>query len=158
MSQIETTTPGKPGKRHSHSLKVDLTPMVDLGFLLITFFILTAAMTKPTITKLNLPMDKGSDTKVPKSMVLNVLLKPDHQIDYFEGERSLSTIYGHTGFSGIRAVIQSKQKSVANLVGDRRKTILIITPSKESTYEDFMRIIDEIQINDIRVYFVQGAI
>ena len=159
MAQIQVLKGGKSlTGRRIRNLNVDLTPMVDLGFLLITFFILTAAMTKPSVTKLNMPMDKGITTDVPESMILNILLKEDHKIEYFEGKAAINTNKHNTNYSGIRRVIMSKQQKVATLTGDRTRTILIVTPSKQSTYEDFMRIIDEIQINDIRIYFVQSPV
>jgi biopolymer transport protein ExbD len=62
-----------PGKRKLHSVKIDMTPMVDLGFLLITFFIFTTSMAEPKITKLLMPKD-GRETNVPQSKALTVLL------------------------------------------------------------------------------------
>ena len=153
MSEIETK---KTLSQHRGNLriKVDLTPMVDLGFLLITFFILTTAFTKPNITKLVQPKDTMPSTEVHESDVLTLCLMDNHSIDYCEGKVFPTTIYHHTNYAGIRKVIQDKQRSVASYTGKRSNTTLILFPSSKSTYNDFMRIIDEININDISRYFI----
>ena len=150
MAYIEETRT-RSNKRHRHSLRVDLTPMVDLGFLLITFFILTTSMTRPTVTHLIMPKDDVVKTPVQKSAVLKIILLKNHQVSYSEMDEKVII---PSSYAGIRLVIQGKQKRVAAALGDRSKTILIINPSKESTYKDFMEIIDEIEINDVKHYYV----
>ena len=68
-----------------HSLKTDMTPMVDLGFLLISFFIFTTQMNKPVVTSLNMPHD-GPPSTLGMSNALTVLLGDNHSIYYYEGE------------------------------------------------------------------------
>ena len=153
MAQIDETT-SRPGKRSRHNLKVDLTPMVDFGFLLITFFILTTSMTQPHITKLIHPKDSTQTTPIPENAVLTLVLGDNHSIEYFEGKVQSNPIYVHTNYSEIRSVIQAKQKKVKILSKGKFTTTLMIVPSIGSTYNDFMRIIDEIQINGITSYYV----
>lgn len=62
----------------------DLTPMVDLGFLLITFFVITTEFSKPMVTKLNMPAD-GPPIKLGESSALTVLLGSDNTVYYYEG-------------------------------------------------------------------------
>src|ERR1700730_1451478 len=68
-------------------LRVDLTPMVDLGFLLITFFILTTAFSEPTIARLIMPKDSNIKIPVKKNATLTLLLLRKDSIEYYEGDR-----------------------------------------------------------------------
>jgi biopolymer transport protein ExbD len=67
-----------------HNLKVDMTPMVDLGFLLITFFVITTELAKPTAMNLYMPKD-GPPSPVGNSSALTILLD-DNKIYYYNGD------------------------------------------------------------------------
>ena len=58
-----------------NSLGVDLTPMVDLGFLLITFFILSTALSEPLVAQLVMPKDSDVKTPVKENAVLTLSLR-----------------------------------------------------------------------------------
>jgi biopolymer transport protein ExbD len=87
----EIVTKPEIRKRHSsirskkYSLRIDMTPMVDLGFLLITFFVMTVHLGKPSVVNLNMPKD-GPEMPIGKSKVLTVLLDKPDKIYYYEGE------------------------------------------------------------------------
>ena len=92
MSEIESGGGGgghkgkKKGKKMS--TRVDFTPMVDLGFLLITFFMLTTSMNKPQTMEINMPVkDKNltedQQTKVKASQTLTVLLTKENKVVYY---------------------------------------------------------------------------
>src|SRR5207249_4569719 len=71
------------GRRmHKDSLRIDMTPMVDLGFLLIAFFIFTTEISKPAITNLYMPQT-GDSIKIQESKSLTILLPGSDEIFYY---------------------------------------------------------------------------
>jgi biopolymer transport protein ExbD len=158
MSQFEEN--GRRKSNHGSakkSLGVDLTPMVDLGFLLITFFILTTALSEPTIARLIMPKDSNIKTPVKKNAVLTLLLMRNDSIAWYEGDMPKHELIKHCPFNELRSVIQQKKQKVAKVLGNRNETVVIISPGNESTYKNFVDALDEIQINDIQHYFVVDA-
>ncbi len=83
MAEIAQQNRSRPGvvKSKKLSTRIDLTPMVDLGFLLITFFIFTTTMAKPNALNLNVPAD-GIDTKTAAGKTLSLILDKDNNIYY----------------------------------------------------------------------------
>lgn len=125
MAEMDTSSGGGhkkgPGVKKSKKLstRVDLTPMVDLGFLLITFFIFTTTMSQPTAMKLNLPkdVDKPEDQNEAKaSGALTILLGKDNHVFYYEGELAPDgSNFKSSSFNGensIRDVIINKKNDV----------------------------------------------
>jgi biopolymer transport protein ExbD len=81
MADLNIVLPGK-GKKYSRpSLKIDMTPMVDLGFLLISFFIFTTSISTPAVTKLFMPAD-GVPSKLGESNALTLLLGNNNTLFY----------------------------------------------------------------------------
>src|SRR5918993_1248022 len=119
-----------PGVKKAKKLstRVDMTPMVDLGFLLITFFIFTTTMSTPNTSKLTMPKEEKDETKqmeVSKDGLLTVLLgkgdplnPANDQIYYYEkelapdGSNFMTTNYPSPSAPGIRKIIQDKRAQV----------------------------------------------
>src|SRR6478752_8472681 len=92
MAEMDTSSGGGhkkgPGvkKPKKLSTRVDLTPMVDLGFLLITFFVFTTTMSQSTAMNMNEPKDDSTQiTKVKESAVMTILLGKNNQVFYYYG-------------------------------------------------------------------------
>jgi len=156
MAQIENVQRHSKNKTTARQLRVDLTPMVDLGFLLITFFILATAISQPTVAKLVVPKDSGLPTLVEKNATLTLMLIRNDSIEYYEGNLPSPGLRRYCSFNNLRDVMQQKKKTVAEVLGDSKKTVIIIYPGNESTYKNFIDVLDEIQINDIKHYFVMN--
>lgn len=132
------------------STRVDLTPMVDLGFLLITFFIFTTTMSQPTAMKLFLPKDTDKpeeQNKIKQSGALTIMLGKDNNVFYYEGELLPdASNFKSSSFKDIRDVIIRKKKDVdSNLV-------VVIKPSDECSYKNVIDILDEMSINVVKRY------
>ena len=121
MSAIENNNTRKPttkNRLNKKSTRVDLTPMVDLGFLLITFFVFTTQLSQPTVMHLNMPNDKAEPgDEICESCALTLLLQADNTIQYYEGMPASHPVVMKTSFApeGIRNVILKKKQEVKQL-------------------------------------------
>lgn len=153
MAEMDTSSSGGhkkgPGVKKGKKLstRVDLTPMVDLGFLLITFFIFTTTMSQATAMKLILPKDadKPEDqNKAKQSGVITILLGKDNNVFYYEGELSIDAAnFKTSNFKDIREVLINKKNSVQDI----KDFVVILKPSEECTYRNVVDILDEMAIN-----------
>ncbi|MEO5781777.1 MAG: biopolymer transporter ExbD, partial [Ginsengibacter sp.] len=104
--EINTSTKTKEKKYWHKHIRVDITPMVDLGFLLITFFILTTTLQANTTMKLIMPKDSTDSTLVSGSTTLTFILEKHDSIGYYDG---IAKGIKHAGFGEMRNIIQKKQ-------------------------------------------------
>ena len=148
--EVKESSKKGPGVKKSkkHSTRVDLTPMVDLGFLLITFFIFTTTVSQPTSMNLNMPKDTKDpnlDTKVKESGSLTLLLGKGNVIYYYFGNdpAKMQT----TGYNDVRDIILKKKASTPE-----PDLFIIIKPDKDATYKNAVDILDEMKIDDIDRY------
>jgi len=131
------------------STRVDLTPMVDLGFLLLTFFIFTTTLSEPTAMKIILPDDSGEPTPIRGSGALTILIGGDNSVFYYEGRLQEN---------GANLVTTSINKLRETLIYKKRKTVLekdfvvLIKPATTSLYKDIVDVMDEMTINDVKRY------
>jgi len=146
---------GKKGpgvkKAKKLSTRLDMTPMVDLGFLLITFFIFTSTMSTPTTLDLYMPKDTNKDeelNKAKESGALTIMLGKDNNVYYYEGQLSVdeaSNNFKSTNFKGIRdVIIDKKQRTPAE------DLVIVIKPNEEATYKNTVDILDEMTINQVK--------
>lgn len=157
MAEMDTSGGGGhkkgPGVKKAKKLstRVDLTPMVDLGFLLITFFVFTTTMSQPTAMRLFLPKDTDKpeeQNKVKASGALTLMLGKNDVVYYYEGELAPDGSNFKTAkFSEIRQIILDKKKST-----DPKDFVVVIKPDNESTYKNTVDALDEMSINDVKRY------
>lgn len=157
MAEMDTSSGGGhkkgPGVKKSKKLstRVDLTPMVDLGFLLITFFIFTTTMSQPTALKLFLPKDTEKpeeQNKIKASGALSLMLGRNDGVFYYEGELLPDgSNFKSSNFKDIRQVIIDKKKST-----NPEDFVVVIKPGPEATYKNTVDMLDEMTINDVKRY------
>ncbi|MDT8888035.1 ExbD/TolR family protein [Aquirufa regiilacus] len=153
MAEIDSSGGGKKGgKKRSKkmSTKIDMTPMVDLGFLLITFFMLTTTLAKPVTMQLNMP-DK-TDTKETSPVKLSETLTvcPDEtKVYYYQGiPTEAGTVMQVTNYSetGIRKVIADLKAKVGS------NFTIVIKPTKKAKYRNMIDMLDECAITNNKRY------
>lgn len=159
MAELDTSGGGKKkGKVRSKkaSTRVDLTAMVDLAFLLITFFMLTTTLAKPQAMDLTMP-DKNDkqpqQLAVPASRTMSILLGSNNKLEWFVGEpgKVAPNTDGY-GKNGIRkALIENKNRIKQQSGNDM---IVVIKPSDKSDYKNVIDILDELKIADIQKYAI----
>jgi len=154
MAEMDTSGGGGhkkgPGVKKGKKLstRVDLTPMVDLGFLLITFFIFTTTMSQPTAMRLFLPKDvKNPDeqNKVKNSAVITLMLAKQDKIYYYEGDDP--TKLQQTDFKKIRDIVIDKKRRT-----DPKDFVVVLKPSNDATYKNTVNILDEMTIDGVKRY------
>ena len=140
-----------------HAFHVDMTPMTDLGFLLMAFFVFTAELNKPMVAELYMPAD-GQPMNIGESNALTILLAGNGRIFYYNGswENAISKkeIF-ETGYSynnGIGNVIRNKQKLLASLKNEKNEMMLIIKTHEKANYGNMVDILDEVLINAVKKY------
>ena len=163
---------GKKGDKKVRSKKqnskVDLTAMVDLAFLLITFFMLTTTLSKPQSMNLGLPdkedpNKKEENIKVDENRTMTILLGKNDKIVRYVGLLATPVTGGAPkdftyGKEGIRKELLSRKASVLAYSTAKGKPqngmIVIIKPSKKSNYRNLVDILDEMAIVDVPTYAI----
>ena len=184
MADIDVSSGGGhkkgPGVKKAKKLstRVDMTPMVDLGFLLITFFIFTTTMSTPSTMKLIMPKDDKKEedkTEVKESGALSIMLGGSNGIFYYEGQLAADdSNFKSSTYKDIRQVIIDKKKQVVGahyhspaceklqkVAQDKgledwkdackdRDFVVVIKPNADATYKNSVDILDEMTINGVQ--------
>jgi biopolymer transport protein ExbD len=167
MAELNTGDSGggkKGGKVRSkkQNSSVDLTAMVDLAFLLITFFMLTTSLSKPQSMDLGLPdkdddPTKNKDVKVDENRTMTILMGDNNKMKYYMGIMNApmtpkDIVYGK---EGLRLEVLKRKQSVIGYTGNKDKgLIVIIKPSKKSNYRNLIDVLDEMAISDVPTYAI----
>lgn len=167
MPQTENVEAVRKRKSFSQAKKqlltIDMTPMVDLGFLLITFFVFTTTISSPTVTDLYMPKDGLITNPLPETLALTLLLAHDDKIFYYHGDFTkavktnniFETRYSTT--PGLGKMIRQQQKDIdagGKFPDGRHGLMLLIKPGSKSSYKNVVDALDEAVINDVKKYAI----
>lgn len=166
MADIESSGGGggkHKGKKKGKKLstRIDMTPMVDLAFLLVTFFMLATTMAKPSAMEVTMPTDEKpvDDITIPESKSLTIILGKDDQIFWYMGMLKKDPVIEKTGFGPdkIRKIIKTKQVEVRAIKIPKLKSqeiVILVKPMKDSKYRNLVDILDEFEICGVKQFAV----
>jgi len=129
----------KPKKRLA--IRIDMTPLVDVAFLLLTFFMLTTVFRKPQTLEINLPPDPKAEVKMAESNLLTI--RCDENLDLFW---SIGFELPHKfKFADLTKLLQDKQK-------ENPKYVVLIKIDRKSKYHAMIDIIDALNQTNLNRY------
>lgn len=131
------------------STKIDMTPMVDLAFLLLTFFILTTTFNKPKTMELTMPdkvKDESEQTKINQDDILNLVLGENNKIYWWIGLTPPAKVTNYSK-DGVRKLLIEQTNA-------NPKMMILIKPQDESRYDNMVDILDEMEITNMKRYAI----
>jgi len=140
------------------STRIDMTPMVDLGFLLVTFFILTTTMQRPKAMGIAMPdnSETKDTSKVRESEAMTIILGASDRIFYYYGITDPKVEV--TNFSKIRNILIDKNKEVSALQLQKNwkqvGVIVLLKATEDSKYQNLVDLLDELSISGVRTYAI----
>lgn len=162
MAEIQESGGGGKGDKvrvKKNSGKPDMTPMVDLGFLLITFFMYTTTFSKPNMMKLNMPKKEEDPAKtemaeIKVSNTITIIMGKDDRIFWYQKPLADVTaadlVESNYAAEGIRTDVLKKK---ANAI-DVTKFTVIIKPTDDANWKNTVDILDEMSITKCDQYAI----
>jgi biopolymer transport protein ExbD len=130
----------KGKKKRRVSVRIDMTPMVDVAFLLLTFFMLTTTMNRPQTMEINLPPDSKVKVELAASNLLTLLVNEKGDMYYYIGMGTEPPT--KIPFADLR-------KTLAQKVQDNPKLVTLIKIDRKGKYHMMVDIMDELNLANI---------
>jgi biopolymer transport protein ExbD len=125
------------------STRIDMTPMVDLAFLLLTFFVMTTTLNKPQTMEITMPEKPKPGDEMPEineKNVLTLVLGQDDKIYWYMGITDPKVEVSNFSATGIRKILLEKKAELPKLV-------VLIKAMDEAKYKNMVDIMDEMNIS-----------
>jgi biopolymer transport protein ExbD len=160
MATLSTPQGSKAVKEHTRKpiIGVDLTAMVDLAFLLITFFMLTTSLSKKNALELAKPDQEvlpDNWIDYPASRTMTILIADNEKLVYYMGEAKSSEMKEAT-FKEIGDILVKAKTAIAKALenANDKAMYVILKPTPKSVYSNFVDILDEVIIAKVTTYAV----
>ena len=163
MAEVQVQDKSEKGgkvRSKKQSTRVDMTPMVDLNFLMLMFFMFTTTFSKPNVMDLGLPAKPKKDapppqrTQIDLTNSISLIIGKDNRIFYHQldqaglNENTLQeTTYDKEGIT--KVIEQAKRRAK-----DVKKFTVIIKPTDDAVYKNFVDILDQMTITNSQQYGV----
>ncbi|MNK35225.1 Biopolymer transport protein ExbD/TolR [compost metagenome] len=133
--------------------RVDMTPMVDLMFLLVTFFILTTSISTPQAMDIVKP-DKDDNNKdnrleLKASKTMTILLGKNDKVAWYMGEAGATAPTYESLAQVDKSIIENRKKADAS--GVKGEFVVLVKPTSGSNFKNFVDIMDELEILKVKV-------
>ena len=154
----ELNMPQKKGKRRLQTPRIDLTPMVDLGFLLITFFMFTTTLANPKLMEIKMPSNEKTNAPTVFISECTITLIPtkEHKVIYYSGELNDASQLKEVTSPKIIDILLKKKREVSVLPlsfsKDAHKLHVLIKPFNNCKYDDVVQMLDDMTIVDVQTY------
>ena len=130
------------------STRIDMTPMVDLAFLLLTFFVMTTTLNKPQTMEITMPEKPKPEDKMPEvneKRVLTLVLGANDKIYWYIGITDPKVEVTNFSETGVRKILLRENAAIKDMV-------VLVKPSEESRYKNMVDILDELTISNVSRY------
>ena len=118
-------------------VRIDMTPMVDVAFLLLIFFMVTTVFRTPQALEINLPPDKDVKIEIAQSKVLSVYVLPDDRAFWKRGEDPWASVE----VSGLESVLKAFKGN--------KELVVLIKIDREAKFNNMVNIIDELDLANL---------
>ena len=152
MAEIKENGGGKGKDKKVRSKKqstsIDMTPMVDLAFLLLTFFMLATTFNKPQTMEITMPEKPKQEEDQPlvnEKKVLSLVLGKDDKVYWYVGMSDPQVQVTNFSKEGVRKILLEQNQQISNM-------IVLIKPSDGSKYKNLVDMLDEMQISNVSRY------
>jgi len=140
VAESKSHEKGKKRKKKRLAIRIDMTPMVDVVLLLLTFFMLTTVFSKPQTMELNLPPDSDVRVEVAATTLLIIRVTPNMDIYWNMGNEP--TALKKITFKELRPLLAERFHNIPRL-------ITLVQIDREAKYSDMVDIIDELNLANI---------
>jgi biopolymer transport protein ExbD len=145
MGAVDAPQPRSHGKKTKGfhrpkrrvGIRIDMTPMVDVAFLLLIFFMVTTVFRTPQALEINLPPDKDVKIEVAQSKVLSVFVLPDDRAYWRRGEDP----WARSKVADLGAVLQPFKSN--------KELVVLIKIDREAKFNNMVDIIDELDLANL---------
>jgi biopolymer transport protein ExbD len=137
MGAVDTPQPsggGKGKKKRRVGIRIDMTPLVDVAFLLLIFFMVTTVFRTPQALEINLPPKDNPPVPIPKSNILTLFALPGDRYKWNVGENPPEEV----GFAQLPAIMKQERDKNPN------KIVVVIKVHPDAKFHAMVDIIDEL--------------
>ncbi len=133
----------KKGKKKRAGVRVDMTPMVDVAFLLLTFFMLTTVLLKQQTLEINLPPDAKTKIEIAQSNLLTVYVDANDKVFYAAATDKPQSI----DFSGLKAFFDKEAQG-------NPKLVILLKFDRKSKYHMMVDLIDQLNLANLQRFSI----